>query len=72
MNRDLHVLILEDVPTDAELIQFDGLYARLYRMQFRENGQAGSGQLETGQLAEEAVATASKRRSFNILSGLAG
>ncbi|HEY4722946.1 MAG TPA: ABC transporter transmembrane domain-containing protein, partial [Anaerolineae bacterium] len=63
---------LIELGTHAELIELDGLYARLYRMQFRENGQSGSGQLETGQLVEEAVSTAPKRRSFNILSGLTG
>ena len=63
---------LIELGTHAELIQLDGLYARLYRMQFRENGQAGSGQPETDQLVEEVVSTAPKRRSFNILSGLTG
>ncbi len=63
---------LIELGTHAELIQLDGLYARLYRMQFRENGQAGTGDLSTGQLAEEVVSTAPKRRSFNILSGLTG
>jgi subfamily B ATP-binding cassette protein MsbA len=60
---------LIELGTHAELLANDGLYARLYRMQFRENGPLA----EAAGLPEpESIATAPKRRSFNILSGLAG
>jgi subfamily B ATP-binding cassette protein MsbA len=62
---------LTELGTHAELIAHDGLYARLYRMQFRENGQLDTGQPATSQLVTGEV-TAPKRRSSNILSGLMG
>ncbi len=52
--------------THAELIAHDGLYARLYRMQFREvNGPTGA-----EEPIEPETPAAPARRSRNLLSGL--
>ncbi len=59
---------LIELGTHAELIAHDGLYARLYRMQFRDNTPAGEEQpLEP----EPATATPKRRSSIDLLAGLA-
>ena len=59
-----------ELGTHAELLQHDGLYARLYRMQFRDEDRPGVMQQE-GEDSLETVA-APRRRPRNILSALTG
>jgi ATP-binding cassette, subfamily B, bacterial MsbA len=59
---------LVELGAHAELIELDGLYARLHRMQFKsgEQTEMGPSNDEAGEPAKP------KRRSFGLLSGLTG
>ncbi len=59
---------LVELGTHAELLAQDGLYARLYKMQFRENGQAAAE--EPG--VKETVQVQPKARSRSLIPGLIG
>ena len=59
-----------ELGTHAELMQHDGLYARLHRMQFRDEDRPGVMRQE-GEDSPETVA-APRRRTRNILSALTG
>jgi subfamily B ATP-binding cassette protein MsbA len=59
-----------ELGTHAELMQHAGLYARLYRMQFRDEDQPGVEPPEAED-SKETVA-APRPRSRNILSALTG
>ncbi|HZY42621.1 MAG TPA: ABC transporter transmembrane domain-containing protein [Anaerolineae bacterium] len=57
---------LIELGTHAELIAQDGLYARLYRLQFKD-----SAPVDSDQAVEDAPARAApKRRAFSLLPGL--
>ena len=67
------IAVLEDgrlveLGAHAELLELDGLYARLYRMQFRGMEPVGSG----AELSTSPEEKASRRRSVNLLSRLGG
>ena len=57
---------LIELGTHDELIAHDGVYARLYRLQFRENGGPSAAE----EPLETAVPAAPKRRSRGLLPGL--
>ena len=59
---------LVELGTHAELLARDGLYARLYKMQFRENGT----KTRAEPIVEEIEETAPKRRSRSLIPGLIG
>ncbi|HSF81647.1 MAG TPA: ABC transporter transmembrane domain-containing protein [Anaerolineales bacterium] len=68
------IAVLEDgrlveLGTHIDLIEIDGLYARLHRMQFNSHVQAVA---EAGDGDETAKTTTSRRRSLDLLSRLAG
>jgi subfamily B ATP-binding cassette protein MsbA len=54
--------------THAELIALDGLYARLYKMQFRDNGAAAAAE----PVAEGTVEVKPRPRSRSLIPGLIG
>ncbi|CAG0931002.1 Putative multidrug export ATP-binding/permease protein [Thermoflexales bacterium] len=58
---------LVELGTHAELIAHDGLYARLYKMQFRDNGAVAS-----EPVVEEIAEAKPKPRSRSLLPGLIG
>ena len=58
---------LVELGTHAELIAHDGLYARLYKMQFRDNGA-----VMAEPMVEEIAAVKPKPRSRSLLPGLIG
>ena len=58
---------LAELGTHAQLIALDGLYARLYKMQFRDNGAAA-----VKPAAEETVEVKPKPRSRSLIPGLIG
>jgi subfamily B ATP-binding cassette protein MsbA len=58
---------LVELGTHAELIALDGLYARLYKMQFRDNGATA-----VEPAVEEIVEVKPKPRSRSLLPGLIG
>jgi ABC-type cobalamin transport system ATPase subunit len=58
---------LVELGTHPELIALDGLYARLYKMQFRDNGAT------VGEpIVEEIVEAKPKPRSRSLIPGLIG
>jgi subfamily B ATP-binding cassette protein MsbA len=58
---------LVELGTHAELIALDGLYARLYKMQFRDNGAVAA-----EPVVEEIVEVKPKPRSRSLIPGLIG
>jgi subfamily B ATP-binding cassette protein MsbA len=72
-----HIAVLEEgrlieYGTHQELMELNGLYARLYRKQFKVEDNANK--LDTGEPNEEVLTKASepRRRSLGFLSGLSG
>jgi ATP-binding cassette, subfamily B, bacterial MsbA len=59
---------LVELGTHAELIALDGLYARLYKLQFKDNGAAAI----TEPISEEPVEAKPKPRSRSLIPGLIG
>ncbi len=57
---------LVELGTHAELIAHDGLYARLYKLQFKDNGTAAA------PVSEEPVEAKPKPRSRSLIPGLIG
>jgi ATP-binding cassette, subfamily B, bacterial MsbA len=58
---------LVELGTHAELIAHDGLYARLYKMQFKDNGAVAP-----EPVVEDIIETKPKPRSRSLLPGLIG
>ncbi|MBE0699529.1 MAG: hypothetical protein IH586_21610, partial [Anaerolineaceae bacterium] len=68
-----HIAVLEEgrmveFGTHQELIDLDGLYAKLYHLQFKFD--VSTGPEEEVELPEEDGKQSPRRRSINLLSGL--